>query len=525
MLSDGSSWATDWAVLRDPTFTAISRTFSQALSDAYQQIRASDEHVSFRQGGTELDAGDEYSLSNDTNSAAGCHPTDLGHYRFANRWKAVLAPILENVSAPLPYQSPQQHQQAATTKTACAAGPPTPDHPIRCPPPPPVVWHDAATLGLTGVASYPLPEGKRSSPYQRFPDAMKGQVSGAVWTMSLQSPGEFLLFSSDSKHLYMNITLQLPPRRYEALMPETGHSGSDLYTLDETTGQYLWIASNFAGFFGSTSPVQVDAELLGPGAVPSMGFRRIDGLPDSFFVKPRHYMLYMPLYNGPITAAIGVDAGSTITPDSPMIAAFTAKSPVVWFGTSIAQGGAAARPGAQYLNILGRQLKRVVLNAAFAGPGQEQPNITRFVSQMRGPDGSVPAAIVFDCLPDLRGSASHALIEPRLLADVAWLRATAAHKSTPIVLSEGTDYTDAWALPSVQTETDARRKILRATYAKIIAATGDTNLHYVNGSGLFGSDPREVAQAGPTVRGTHPNDLGEERLAYFWTAFFKRLLD
>ena len=379
VLSDGSSWATDWAVLRDPTFTATSRTFSQALSDAYQEIRASgDEHVSFRQGGTALDAGDPYSLSNDTNSAAGCHPTDLGHYRFANVWGKLLAPILENVSAPLPYQSKLvQHQQDVIT-TACAEGPPTPEHPLRCPPPPPVAWHDAAMLGLTGVASFPLPDGKRSSPYQRFPDAMRGQVSEEVWTMSLQSPGEFLLFSSDSKHLYLNITLQLPYRQYEALMPDTGHSGSDLYTLDETSGQYLWIGSNFAGFFGPSS-TQCDSDLLGPGAVPKMGFRRIDGLPDSFFAKPRHYMLcvfstilllelllrllllptatadcpcccrYMPLYNGPVTAHIGVDAGSIIAPDSPMIAALTAKKPVVWFGTSIAQGGAAARPGAQYL--------------------------------------------------------------------------------------------------------------------------------------------------------------------------------
>jgi hypothetical protein len=31
------------------------------------------------------------------------------------------------------------------------------------------------------------------------------------------------------------------------------------------------------------------------------------------------------------------------------------------------------------------------------------------------------------------------LIQPRLLADVALLRATAAHKHTPIVLAEGTN--------------------------------------------------------------------------------------
>ena len=55
-------------------------------------------------------------------------------------------------------------------------------------------------------------------------------------------------------------------------------------------------------------------------------------------------------------------------------------------------------------SILGRQLKRVVINAAFAGPGREQLNITRYVSQMRGAGGSIPAAIVFDCCPGPLGA-------------------------------------------------------------------------------------------------------------------------
>ena len=523
VLSSGSSWATDWATLKDPSFTAISTTFSAALAGAYKQIHASgDEHVSYHRGGTALDAGDAYSLGNDTNSAAGCHPTDLGHYRFAKIWKAVLAPILDNVSAPLPYQEHEQEHPKSleTTTAACAEGPTTPDHPTACPAPPPITWHDAASLGLTGVASYALPEGKRSSPYQRFPDAMKAQVSAEVWQMSLQSPGEFLVFTTDSKHIYLNMTLQLKYKNYESLMRETGHSGSDLYTLDEESGEWLWIGSNFAGFFGASSATTVNSEILGAGALPKMAFRRIDGLPDSFFSKPRSYMLYLPLYNGPVSATVGVDAGSAILPDVKHITSFTSQAPIVWVGTSIAQGGAAARPGSQYLNILSRQLQRGVLNAAFAGPGQEQLNITEYVSKMRGVGNHVPAAIVYDCLPDLRGAPNHKLIEPRLLADVALLRATAAHKSTPIILSEGTDYSDAWAKPAVQAETDARRKILRATYAKIVAATGDANLHIVNGSELFGSDPFSMM----TVRGTHPNTLGEERLAFFWTRYFKKLL-
>ena len=185
--------------------------------------------------------------------------------------------------------------------------------------------------------------------------------------------------------------------------------------------------------------------------------------------------------------------------------------------------------------MLTRALQRVVINAAFAGPGQEQLNITALIATMRGQPchataadkaGPPPAAIVFDCLPDLRGPANHAVLAPRLKADVAYLRAH-GHPTTPIVLAEGTDYTNAWAMPALQEELASRRSILRGAYKQLTAQpTPDAHLHYVNGSQLWGGiDAREVAMASPTVLGTHPNDLGEERLASFWGAFFTDLLD
>jgi hypothetical protein len=201
--------------------------------------------------------------------------------------------------------------------------------------------------------------------------------------------------------------------------------------------------------------------------------------------------------------------------------------------------------------MLTRALGRVVINSAFGGPGQEQLNITAMLAQMKGQscippqplavagrngggaglpqvqeatvvEGRAPAAIVFDCLPDLRGARNHALIAPRLKADIAYLRVN-GHSSTPIVLAEGTDYTNAWAIPGVAAETATRRAILRRTFDELVAA-GDKHLHYVNGSQLWGVDPAEVARAGPTVVGTHPSDLGEERLAHFWYGYFQALL-
>jgi hypothetical protein len=269
-------------------------------------------------------------------------------------------------------------------------------------------------------------------------------------------------------------------------------------------------------------------ELFSDGRDQNGSFWRPNPIPAEFFGKPRHFLLYLPLYNGPTQLSVGVDEGSILRKDEWSIAQFCEAAPIVWFGTSIAEGGAAQRPGAQYLNMLTRSLKRVVINAAFAGPGQEQLNITAMIAKMKGQPcgnesaGLSPAAIVFDCLPDLRGAANHAVLSPRLKADIAFLRAH-GHSATPIVLVEGTDYTDAWAVPSIAAESRTRRLLLRATFQELIEQ-GERHLFYVNGSQLWGADAQEVARASPTVLGTHPNDLGEERLAHFWHGYFHELL-
>ena len=46
--------------------------------------------------------------------------------------------------------------------------------------------------------------------------------------------------------------------------------------------------------------------------------------------------------------------------------------PIVWYGTSIDQGGVASRPGSTYTNVLTRSLGRIVLNFGFAGNGVDE---------------------------------------------------------------------------------------------------------------------------------------------------------
>ena len=44
--------------------------------------------------------------------------------------------------------------------------------------------------------------------------------------------------------------------------------------------------------------------------------------------------------------------------------------PIVWYGTSIAQGGVVTRPGMAFTNIIARNLGREVLNFGFSGNGK-----------------------------------------------------------------------------------------------------------------------------------------------------------
>ena len=400
------------------------------------------------------------------------------------------------------------------------------------PPPAYYAWHDAAaSFGVLGAPTYPASTLPKASPFDRLPAAAKATVEPEVWAMSRWSSGEFIVFETNASHIALNMTLEDPYATMEMLMPRTGTSGSDLYTYDvehsggrtsQGQGQWRWIASNFEALkSGSTHLV---GELLAPS--PS-GFWRPDGLPPSFFAQPRKYLLYLPLYNGPAvppaSVMIGVEPGAFCRKldDRDLRDLFNAgagtgtKPPIAWFGTSIAEGGAAARPGAQYLNVLSRQLRRIVLNFGFAGPGQEQLAIVKMIAEVV----PRPGVIVIDCLPDMRGNASHALIAPRLRAAVAYLRGN-GHAATPIILPEGTDYSNAWSNKAVRLEQASRRAILLTVYNELVAE-GDRNLHFVNGSQLWGVDPVEVANASPTVRGVHPSTLGEERLAWFWTRYFK----
>ena len=183
------------------------------------------------------------------------------------------------------------------------------------------------------------------------------------------------------------------------------------------------------------------------------------------------------------------------------------RKPIIWYGTSIDQGGVASRPGATYTNILTRSLGRAVLNFGFAGNGMDEISVIEWLVKL-------PAAlIVIDCLPNLTPEE----VSNRTVPLVNFLRAH-GHATTPVVLAAGTTYGNHWFAPALN---DEKRAALLVEYRKLVAA-GDANLHLVanHDDALFAYD--ELVN--PTVGGTHPSDLGHREIAAFYEKYLPQLI-
>ncbi len=334
------------------------------------------------------------------------------------------------------------------------------------------LWYDLRLLDVEGKGWTDT-----KAFYDRLPAKAEGVVREPVWNLSRQSAGLCARFVTEATALQARWTLTSANLAMPH-MPATGVSGLDLYVKFE--GHWRWLACGF--------PKEQTTRVALVNALPP---------------GEREFLLYLPLYNGVSSVEIGLPKGTTLAKADPYGPGH--RKPIVFYGTSITQGGCASRPGMVHTAILQRRLGFPVINLGFSGNGRMEPEMATLFAELD------PAVYVLDCLPNMSATEVTERVEP--LVNV--LRAE--RPDTPILLVEDRSYTDSFLVASKRQRNAESRAALKAAYDRL-TKTGTKHLAYLTGDELLGDDGEA------TVDSSHPTDLGFFRQANAFEKALKPLL-
>lgn len=316
--------------------------------------------------------------------------------------------------------------------------------------------------------------------YARLPDKAEGVVRNPVWSLSRHAAGLSIRFSSDADSL--QIEYEVDGDHAMNHMPTTGVSGIDLYGKD-SEGKWLW----YRGMNKFDSIVQFHFKTE---KSPNEG---------------REYQLYLPLYNNCKNLKIGVPVGSKI-----VFLQQRKEKPIVVYGTSIAQGACASRPGMAWTNILGRKLDYPIVNLGFSGNGRLEQEVLDFVAEVEA------SIYVLDCLPNLSPNAKRTEdeIKKRLHNSIQHIRDK--RPNAKILLTQHAGYSDG--------EVDSSRK---SVYETLNRWTSEVFIDLIeNGTqNLYLLSRNEINLSNDAfVDGTHPTDLGMQEYAQAYQKIISQII-
>ena len=309
---------------------------------------------------------------------------------------------------------------------------------------------------------YGLYDYKNQPVFRRLPEDIAAATNDGVKGLASHTAGGRVRFSTDSP--YIAIRCKMNSITHFSHMPLIGTSGFDLY--EHKNGVDCYIRSYM------------------PPYDMKNGYESVQYVSDGTM---KDYTIHFPLYNDVISLEIGLKEGSALTGGP----AYADLAPIVYYGSSITQGGCASKPGSSYPAHLCRWLDADHVNLGFAGSARGEEIMARYIA------GLPMSLLVLDY--------------DHNAPDAAHLRAThepffrivrAAQSDLPVIMVSmpGNDLQPAWRAE--------RREIIRDTYLRA-RAEGDDRVWFVDGETLFGTEDRDAC----TMDGTHPNDLGFYRMA------------
>lgn len=199
-------------------------------------------------------------------------------------------------------------------------------------------------------------------------------------------------------------------------------------------------------------------------------------------------LLYLPLYDETVSLEVGVDEGATLNAGT---YPFTKR--VLIYGSSIVQGASASRPGMAYPARLSRETGIDFLNLGMGASAKMEKEVADMIASFQA------EAFVLDCVPN----SSPAQIRKRTAYLIQTIRKK--HPEVPIIVMQSVIRERSYFNLASGERVKQQNEYIEQEVAKL-KKKGMKNLYFIPATDFLGHDHEG------SVDGTHPNDLGFDRM-------------
>ncbi len=295
--------------------------------------------------------------------------------------------------------------------------------------------------------------------YRRMPKELAEGITYAVGVLSKTTAGGRVRFVTDSP--YIIVKADVTDKYDFSQMTKVNNCGFDIYFYKDGKERYEKTI---------LPPLKFDGTYAGV----------YDVLEEFCDDGPRTVTINFPHYGDVYNVYIGIKEGSVLreAPD------YRIEKPIVFYGSSITQGGCCTRPGLSYQAHISRRYDINYINLGFPGAGLGEPGVAEYIASL---DMSL---FVFDYDHN-----STRLDHYESTHEPFFKTIRKAHPELPVIFM---------TRPKHRLNKDELGKIeiAKRTYQNALDA-GDKNVYFIEGRELM-----EYAGYDGTVDRVHPNDLG-----------------
>lgn len=296
---------------------------------------------------------------------------------------------------------------------------------------------------------------KENNLFRRIPESIAQKISQSVYMLHTHTAGGRARFSTNSKYILLKVHYKDVGRMPHFAL--TGSSGFDLYEYDGKESIYI---NSF---------------------IPSYNIE--DYMESIIELSDKHHrdlMINFPTYSSVESIEIGIEQDSYLC-SAP---SYYSERPVVFYGSSITQGGCSSRPGTTYPALLSSEFNFDYINLGFSGSAKGELSMAEYIGSLN------PLFFVYDYdhnSPD----ANHLLSTHKDFFN----QFRKLCPEVPVLIMSRPKY-------SLTDSEQDRLNIIKDTYLFALN-NNDNNTYFISGPELM-----KYCKNEGTVDNCHPTDLG-----------------